>query len=306
MPSIRSHIWRVILKSSTNWNLSLDALRAKTEKSARMATMPKGVVVTPVQAGRVRAEWLEPARAPRDKAMLYLHGGGYVMGSCATHRALAARLAKACDVRVLVIDYRLAPEHPHPAALEDSLDAYQWLMNQGFAPTDLIVAGDSAGGGLVLSTLVSLRDAGAPLPAMAICLSPWTDLAGTGESLTTKAKLDPWVTADALALGAHYIGGNDPRHPLISPLYADLHGLPATLIHVGSDEILLSDSTRLAERAKAAGVDVTLKIWDRMWHVFHCFAPLIPEADRAIADIAGYVRSRSSTTRAPTAPIETL
>lgn len=279
-----------------NWDLPLDSLRAKIEKSASSAKVPKGVGVRPAQVGtggRVPAEWLEPANLSRDKTMIYLHGGGYAMGSCATHRAFAARLAKACDVRALVLDYRLAPEHPYPAALEDSLDAYHWLRSQGVSPTNIIIAGDSAGGGLVLSTLISLRDNGAPLPAMAVCLSPWTDLACTGESLRTNAKVDPWGAADSLAMGAHYVGSNEPRHPLISPLYADLHGLPATLIHAGSDDILLSDASRFAERAKAAGGDVTLKIWDRMWHVFQLMAPFMPEANHAIDDIARYVRLQS-------------
>lgn len=296
MPSIRSHLFRFLMKSMANWNLPLDALRAKIEKSASSAKVPKGVGVRPVQVGtdkRVRAEWLEPVHLSRDKTMLYLHGGGYVMCSCATHRAFAARLAEACDIRVLLLDYRLAPEHPFPAALEDSLDAYRWLREQGVSPTNIIIAGDSAGGGLALSTLISLRDNGAPLPSMAICLSPWTDLACTGESLRANAKVDPWGTMDSLAIGAHYVGTNEARHPLISPLYADLHGLPATLIHAGSDDILLSDSTRFADRAKAAGVDVTLKIWDRMWHGFQLFAPLMPEANLAIEDIARYVRLQS-------------
>jgi acetyl esterase/lipase len=297
MPSIRSHLFRFLMKSMANWNLPLDALRAKIEKSASSAKVPKGVGVRPVAVetgGRVRAEWLEPANAPRDKAILYLHGGGYVMCSCSTHRAFVGRLAEACDVRALVLDYRLAPEHPYPAALEDSLGAYHWLRGQGVSPNNIIIAGDSAGGGLVLSTLISLRDSGAPLPSMAICLSPWTDLACTGESLRANAKVDPWGTMDSLAMGAHYVGTNEARHPLISPLYADLHGLPATLIHAGSDDILLSDATRFADRAKAAGVDVTLKIWNRMWHGFQLFAPLMPEANRAIEDIARYVRLQSA------------
>lgn len=243
-------------------------------------------------AGGVRAEWLEPDNAASDKVMLYLHGGGYAIGSCATHRALAARIAQSCGARALVLDYRLAPEHPFPAALEDAVAGYRWLLQQGISPQDILIAGDSAGGGLALATLVYLRDIGESLPASTFCISPWTDLEGTGESLRTRAKADPWVTRDALALGRHYVGAHDPRLPLISPLYADLLGLPAMLIHVGTDEIILSDSTRIAERARAAGVDVTLKVWEGMWHVFHCFAPHVPEANQAIEEAGRFVRKR--------------
>lgn len=289
MPSKRSYFWRAILKISSNYNNPLDQLREKLVKDTKFLKPPKDVVITPVNAAGVPAEWLDPPNPISSKAMIYLHGGGYVMGSPATHRSLVARLAKACGIRTLSVDYRLAPEHPFPAALEDALAVYQWMLNQGVLPKNIIIAGDSAGGGLTLATLISLRDNHLPLPAMALCISPWTDLTLTGESITNCAKIDPYISQDLLKLGAHYVGDNDPRHPHISPFYADLKGLPPLLIHVGTDEVLLSDSTRLAKAAEDAGVEVNLKVWDRMWHDFHLWAPYLPEADQAIEEISEFV-----------------
>jgi acetyl esterase/lipase len=196
-------------------------------------------------------------------------------------------------MRGLVIDYRLAPENPFPAALEDATAAYRWLLKSGFKPEQIVIAGDSAGGGLSLSTMVSLRDAGDPLPRGAVLLSPWTDLAGTGESIKTHAEIDPWLNADNLIpFAALYFGKEDGRHPLVSPLYADLHGLPPMLIQVGSDEILLDDSTRLASRAQAAGVEVKMEVWDGLWHVWHIFASQLPEGQKAIEDLGRFARQQ--------------
>ncbi|MDX2350449.1 MAG: alpha/beta hydrolase [Porticoccus sp.] len=289
MASIRSHFWRTVLKISANYNKPLDQLRAKLVKDTRFLKPPKDVKVTSINAAGISAEWLDPPHSLLGKTMIYLHGGGYVMGSPTTHRSLVARLAKACGVRTLSVDYRLAPEHPFPAALEDALTAYQWMLDQGVLPKNIIIAGDSAGGGLSLATLISLRDNHLPLPAMALCISPWTDLTLTGESITNCAKIDPYISQDLLKLGAHYVGDNDPQHPLISPFYADLKGLPPLLIHAGTDEVLLSDTMRLAETAKHANVEVTVKIWERMWHDFHLWAPYLPEANQAIKEISVFV-----------------
>ncbi|MEH6467337.1 MAG: alpha/beta hydrolase [Porticoccus sp.] len=282
MPSKRSYFWRVILKISANYNKPLDQLRVKLVKDTRFLKPPKEVRITPINAEGIPAEWLDPPNPISGKVIIYLHGGGYVMGSPATHRSLVARLAKACGVRTLSIDYRLALEYPFPSALEDVLTVYQWVQDQGISPKDMIIAGDSAGGGLTLATLISLRDNNLPLPAMALCISPWTDLTLTGDSITTCAKIDPYISHDLLKLGAHYVGNHDPQNPLISPFYADLKGLPPLLIHAGTDEVLLSDTTRLAESARRADVDVSVKIWERMWHDFHLWAPYIPEANQAI------------------------
>ncbi len=297
MPSIRSYFWRAILKISSNYNKPLDQLRIKLLRDTQFLKPPKDVEITPVYASGVSAEWLMPVGATPEKVMIYLHGGGYVMGSPATHRSIVARLAKACGIRALSIDYRLAPEHPFPAALEDSMTAYQWVIDQGVSPKNILIAGDSAGAGLTLATLISLRDKSEPLPAMALCISPWTDLTLTGSSLTTNAKIDPYISHDLLKLGAHYIAESEAQLPLISPLYADLKGLPPLLIHAGTDEVLLSDSTRLAEAARNAGVKVTIKIWERMWHDFHLWAPYVPEANQAIEEIREFVKNHWKTSK---------
>lgn len=268
-------------------------MRAGMESMALMAQIPADVKREPVDAGGVPAEWVTAPGVDARRVILYLHGGGYTIGSINTHRELAARLSRAAAARVLLIGYRLAPEHPHPAAVEDATAAYRWLLAQGAQPSRLIVAGDSAGGGLTVATLVALRDAGAPLPAAGVCLSPWIDLEGTGDSMTTKAAADPMVQRDGLLkMASAYLAGQDPRTPLAAPLYANLSGLPPLLIQVGTAETLLDDSTRLAERARKAGVDVTLDTWDDMIHVFQAFGTFLPEARQAIDRIGEFVKRR--------------
>jgi len=247
-----------------------------------------------VNASGVPAEWVVAPGAVAERVILYLHGGGYVVGSINTHRELASRLSRAAGARVLVIDYRLAPEHPHPAALDDCTAAYRWLLSIGAQPSRMVIAGESAGGGLTVATLVVLRDAGLPLPAAGVCLSPWVDLEGIGESMTTKAAVDPMVQADGLRkMAALYLAGQDPRTPLAAPLYANLSGLPPLLIQVGTAETLLDDSTRLAERARKAGVQVTLEPWEDMIHGWHIFASMLPEARQAIDRIGVFVAERT-------------
>ncbi len=267
-------------------------LRQKMESWARWTMTARGVAVTPIPGGTIKGEWLWPTKSIDDRAILYLHGGGFFMGSCGTHRSTVSRIANAARASALSLDYRLAPEHPFPAALEDAVAAYKWLLNEGFQSDDIAIVGDSAGGGLVISTLLSLRDEGLLLPGAGVCISPWADLKGTGESLSTRAELDPFLGSGMINAGALYAGENDLDSPLISPVYADLTGLPPLLIHVGTDEILLSDSTRLAQNAESAQVDVTLKIWERMWHAFHTLAPFMPEANRAIGEIGAFLDQR--------------
>ena len=212
-----------------------------------------------------------------------------------THRDLVARIARAAGVRALSVEYRLAPENPHPAAVEDSTAAYRWLLGQGLDPARVVLAGDSAGGGLTIATLVALRDAGDPLPAAGVCLSPWVDLEGIGESMTTKAALDPLIQHDGLVkMGRLYLGDLDPHTALAAPLYADLGGLPPLLIQVGTAEALLDNATRVAETASAAGVDVTLEPWDDMIHVWQIFGSMLPEARGAIDRIGDFIRKRSA------------
>jgi monoterpene epsilon-lactone hydrolase len=276
-----------------NPNASIEKRRAGMERISEHVAAD--VTCEPVNAGGVAAEWITAPDAESDRVILYLHGGGYVIGSINTHRAMIARIARASKARALAIDYRLAPEHPFPAAVDDATAAYRWLLAQGYKPAKIVIAGDSAGGGLTLATLLALRDAGQPLPAGAVPISPWTDLEGTGESVRTRAAKDPMVTQDNLAGSAkQYYGAHDPKNPLVSPLHADYRGLPPMLIHVGDAEILLDDSTRVAERAKASGVQVELEVWDDMIHVWHVFAKILPEGQQAIDKIGNFVIARTS------------
>ena len=247
-----------------------------------------------VDAAGVPAEWVVAPGAESGRVLLYLHGGGYVIGSINTHRDLAGRLSRAAAARVLLIDYRLGPEYPHPAAVEDATAAYRWLLHHGATPAHTVIAGDSAGGGLTVATLVALRDAGEALPAAGVCISPWVDLEGIGESMTSKASADPTVQRQGLVWFANlYLGGANPRTPLAAPLYADLHGLPPLLVHAGTAETLLDDATRLAERARMAGVEVTLEVWEEMIHVWHLFAAMLPEGQQAIERVGAYIQQRT-------------
>jgi monoterpene epsilon-lactone hydrolase len=270
------------------------AMRAVMEE---MATFPSAgeTKCTPVNAGGVPAEWIAAPGAADDRVILYLHGGGYVMGSITTHRETIARLSKASGARALALNYRLAPEHPFPAAVDDATAAYRWLLSQDIKPSRIVVAGDSAGGGLVLAMLVALRDAKLPLPAAGVCISPWADMEGTGASMTTRAKADPVVQKEMLVnMGKTYLGGKDAKSPLAAPLHADFRGLPPLFIQVGDAETLLDDSSRVAEKAKMAGVKVDLEIWPEMPHVWHLFAPFLPEGQQAIDKIGQYVKQRTA------------
>jgi acetyl esterase/lipase len=241
-------------------------------------------------AGGVHAEWVTPDDVEAGRVVVYLHGGGYATGSAEGFRSLSSHLARATRARVLAVDYRLAPEHPYPAALDDAIAAYGHVLSSGHAPEHITLVGDSSGGGLVLATLVALRDRGEPLPATAVCLCPWTDMTLSGASIEANAETDPMVRAATLALFAEaYLGDHDRRTPTASPLFADLAGLPPILVQVGADELLVDDAKRLAERATAAGVEVTLEVWDDVFHVWHAFADLLPEARDAIANIGEHL-----------------
>jgi acetyl esterase/lipase len=264
--------------------------RACSNIPGKLFRPPKCDVQSVVVEG-LRAEWIHMPAAMDKSVVLYLHGGAYTMGSCNSHRRLAARVARACRARLLLPEYRLAPEHPYPIPLEDAVAAYRWLLECGVAPQDIAIAGDSAGGGLAMAVLVFLRDAGDPLPAATVCMSPWTDLKITGASLKTKAKADPFLKPAYLRrMAKDYIQDNDPRTPTISPIYADLQGLPPLLIQVGSAEILQDDAVRLADRAREAGVDVTLEVWEGMVHVWQFMAHILPEGRQAIEKIGIFVR----------------
>ncbi len=241
----------------------------------------------PVHAAGVPGEWVIAPGARDDRVVYYLHGGGYCIGSLNTHRALASRLSAAAAAGSLVVDYRLAPEHPFPAAVEDTVSCYRWLLSTGIPSTRIVIAGDSGGGGLTIATLLALRDAGDALPAAAVCMSPWVDQTCSGEALDSLAGQDHVVTKEwLLMLADAYLDGADPRTPLASPLFADLTGLPPLLLQVGGAEILLGEITALAQRAEAAGVAVTLDVWEDMFHFWQVFAAVLPEGQQAI-DRAG-------------------
>jgi acetyl esterase/lipase len=275
-------------------DVPIEKMRAFFEKEAQMVPVADDVVCETVEMGGIPAEWISTPSASEGRILFYLHGGGYCLGSLNTHREMVSRIARTGQARALSVEYRLAPEDPHPAALEDSLAAYRGLLADGADPARIVIGGDSAGGGLTLATLVSLRDAGDPLPAAAVCLSPWTDLDATGESMKTKADVDPMIKADDdKKMARHYAGGADLSEPLISPLYAELHGLPPMLIQVGTREVLLDDSTRFADRAREAGVDVTLEPWEDMIHVWQFFAFMLPEGQQAIDRIGEFIQQHA-------------
>lgn len=267
---------------------TIEEQRTRQEKMSKYAKLPADIQCQPINVEGISAEWINAPDADLG-VILYLHGGAYALGSINIHREFIARLAQATKMRCLAINYRLAPEHPFPAALEDATAAYHWLLTQGVDPSQIIIAGDSAGGGLALVTMVTLRDAGEQLPAGAVCISPWTDLSLTGASIEQKSKLDPILNPTSLDMYAKYYAGEyELTSPLISPLYADLQELPPLLIQVGADEILVDDAIRLAEKARDARVDVTLEIWDEMFHIFQLI-PFLPETKKAIGSIAEFV-----------------
>jgi acetyl esterase/lipase len=275
------------MRDRNNQVLSLEERRAGSEGAIDLMPPPTDVIFTDAHAGGVRAEWVEAPDASRERAVLYLHGGAYVICSPRTHRRLTAAISREARARVLAIDYRLAPEHPFPAALDDSFDAYRWLIERN-APEHIAIAGDSAGGGLTLALMLRLREERVPLPSCAVLLSPWTDL-----STPREPREDAMLNAARLQDSAvMYIGDADPRSPLISPVFGDLAGLPPLLIHVAANEMLCDDAIRVADSAKRAGVDVTIDVVDEMFHVWHIFAGYVPEADEAVAKIGEYLRAR--------------
>lgn len=294
MSSRRARIYRSILSKAIpimSVNRPIWVQRVGLEAVARVMPLPGGVDQSAAGLPGLRAAWLTPRAAGLDGVVLYLHGGAYTIGSMNTHRVLASWLVRHSGLRVLLPEYRRAPEHPFPAAIQDALRAYRWLLEQGRSPARITLAGDSAGGGLCAALMIALRDQGLPLPAAAALLSPWTDLAGTGESLHSRSAIDPLFShLNIIRAGKFYTNGNDPCDPLISPLYGNLTGLPPVLIHVGDHEVLLDDSTRLAERIRAAGGKVELVIWPEMWHVFQALGNWAPESQLSLQQIGQFLR----------------
>ena len=261
-----------------------------------LATKPEDDIrCEKVSAGGVDAEWVCAPNAAADRVVLYLHGGGYVIGSVNTHRDLMARISRAAGAKVLGLNYRLAPEHPFPAAVDDAVAGYKWLLEQSVKPSRIAVAGDSAGGGLAAATLVAIKNNKLPTPAAGALLSPFVDMEGLGESMTTRASVDPVVKKEGLVgMASAYLQGQDPRSPLAAPIYADLKGLPPLLIQVGDAETLLDDSVRLNDRAKAAGVSTKLEVWPEMIHVWQLFASFLPEGQQAIDGIGKFIAEHTN------------
>ncbi|HUJ73525.1 MAG TPA: alpha/beta hydrolase [bacterium] len=295
MPSWQSLALTWVLKRAMKRRLRLEdigPMRARIERIARrVRPHPLGARFLPAPDAPTPAEWVEPGACPgASRYLLYLHGGAYLFCSPVTHRPITAYLASHIPARVLVPEYRLAPEHPFPAALDDALSCYRWLLSQGIPARDISVAGDSAGGGLALAMMLALKAQGEPLPAAGACMSPWTDLAATGPSIASNSKRDAWVFGDEVAQGASlYLGNLAATHPLASPLYGDLAGFPSLLIHVSDSEVLLDDSVRTAERARSQGVQVDLQIWPGLPHVWQAFVPLVPEARLSLLGIARFL-----------------
>ncbi len=271
---------------------SVTVFRNQLAKMAKRGKLASDTKVTPVNVGQVPCEWIERSSSRAHRVILYLHGGGYCGGSPDSHRPLVAKLCKEAHARALVPDYRLAPENPFPAAFEDALACYRWLLASGIDPAGIAFAGDSAGGGLALATAMAVRDEGLPMPAAIVCLSPWADLAQSGRTLLSHGDKDPFLDIMDLASFAHnYLNGHISTDPRASPLYGDFHGLPSILMHVGSNEVLLDDAVRISKLAEAAGVDVSVEVWDGMVHVFQAL-PVKP-ADASIARLGSFIRSRT-------------
>jgi monoterpene epsilon-lactone hydrolase len=278
--------------------------KARENFEAMFAAFPIAADVTfePTTIGGVPARWSITPGAPKERVLFYLHGGGYLLGSSLAYRSLFSELARAAGARGLALDYRLAPENPFPAAVDDAVSGYRALLSQGIAPGSIAIAGDSAGGGLTVAMLVAARYAGLPMPAAAVAISPWVDMEGTGGSMSSKAAADPSLNREGLiAMGSAYLNGASPRTALASPLYANLTGLPPLLIQVGSSEVLLDDATRLAARAGEADVAVHLEVWPRMPHVWHGFAAMLGEGRDAIAGAGAFVAARFQKHRETTA-----
>jgi len=274
-------------------NVPVERARRHLEIVAKiLLCRARGVAVEEGKLAGIDVDWLRPKNAREDRVLLYLHGGAYILGSRRTHRQLVGHMARAAGVTAVIPEYRLAPEHPFPAAIDDAVAVYRALLESGIRPQDIIVSGDSAGGGLSVSMLLALRHAGDPLPAAAVLMSPFLDVTGSGESVTTRADQDPWFDVKDLEVVARYYCADEEMwsDPLISPVYANIAGLPPMLIQVGNDEILLSDSTLFADKLKAAGVDVELEVWPDMWHVFQMFIGKMPESRAAIQKIATFIK----------------
>ena len=288
----RAAVLAFLKANAAEESLDIAAQRARMDRLAEFFTVPDGTEVEQGRVGGVLGTWVRAKHARGDAVLRYLHGGGYVVGSSTSHRHIVAALSEAGGMSVFAPDYRLAPEHPFPAAVEDGVAAYKSLLDSGVDPAKIAVAGDSAGGGLTLATLLAARDKGLPMPACAVAISPWTDLSQGGEAYRTRLKRDPMITKDGLdAMSAAYLAGTHAKTPLASPAFADFKGLPPILIQVGTEEALHSDAEAAKARAEEAGVEVSFESWAGMMHVWHAFYPMLSEGRDAIARIGSYLKA---------------
>jgi len=300
MASIRSRIYSHLLRRALRSGLLPEGMEglemARTGENRRgllAMIMGRADNGQAFKIGAMDAEWVGDLSA--DRTLLYLHGGGYILGSIETHRAMVAKLCRFAGVRGLIIDYRLAPENPFPAAIEDAEEAYDYLVAQGVAPDNMLLAGDSAGGGLSLALLQQLRAHDKALPKAVALMSPWTDLTASGASIKTHYDRDPMIDAEKMHIAIDWYGPNqDKKNPLISPLFADMTGFPPLFVQVGTEEVLFDDSTRLVDSAKKAKVEAELQIWQDMPHVHQIAHAFVPEAKAALRDIAGFFNRKAA------------
>lgn len=293
--SLRSHLLRRVVRwliaPTVSGHAPVTSRRRQLERLTKLSRLPfpAGSQIEATRFGGVPGLWLRNTRAGQKRTVLYLHGGAYAVGSTEVYREFNAHLAHALQAQVAAIDYRLSPEHPYPAAVDDAFAAYQALLQQGLAPSELVVAGDSAGGNLTLALVLRVRDAGLPLPSKLVLLSPWTDMTVSGRSAADKPRDDMLITASIRKSAQDYLAGTDAKSPLVSPIFADLRGLPPTLIQVTDTEILLDDARRLAEGLRKAQVATELRVWPDLWHVWPLFAGKMPESDAAVAEVAAFL-----------------
>jgi len=303
MQKLTHSVIKLFLRLTLKRRSTVEVLRARGERLSKwMAKLPDDISRKNVDIDGLPAAWISPETDAKT-VILYLHGGGYVTGSLESHQMLCADLAREAKARILFPEYRLAPEQPFPAALEDAWKAYRWLLAQGVEAGNIFVAGDSAGGGLGLALTLSLRDGREPLPAGVVCISPWTDLTMSGASHQENAKVEVSLHPDSLRLWAFsYAGAGDLKNPLISPYFAEYAGFPPTLIQVGSQEVLLDDARVVAEKAGSAGVDVTLSVYEGMWHVWHTLGTMLPEGRQAFEEIGKFILSLRGRSPGPLPP----
>lgn len=288
------HLMRGKLKEEIfDFNTSIQGFRDRCEKGAsKYAKIPEGINIKHEIIDGINSEWLIPNGAPDEKMILYVHGGGYVSGSCNDHRGFVSKFAKSTNIKTLTYEYRLAPEFPFPAALDDSIKVYQWLLNSGYLAQNILIAGESAGGGLCLAILLALKERKIDFPVAAVAISPWTDLTCSSDSYKTKNKLSPAPLNSWTVFSKYYVGDNDAKNPLISPLFGNLEELPPIFINSGESDELFEDGERFYLKAKESGIDITFRRGKNMIHCYPLLAPMFPEATEAMNEIVSFVKQK--------------